>query len=288
VLRFLSMKVLLVGGSSSLASVFLPTLSPFADVLTAGRSNCDLKLDLRWDVERFEIPPGIDCVVNLAANFGGHDFESMLSAEETNAVGVLKLADTCRKAGVSHFIQISSIFTELNENSQLFNSYALSKRHAEELLNLYHQNTGYSTLVLRPSRIYGEGETFRRHQPFLYALLDKAEANQNIVLNGNNDAIRNFIYCKDVAEIVSLAIQARLEGVFQCAAIANLRMSQIAAAAIAACGSSSKILFNRLEVDIPDNPLEVNVELFHLLRYFPQVSLVDGLAREVARRRDTV
>jgi nucleoside-diphosphate-sugar epimerase len=287
VLRFALMKVLLIGGSSSLAGVFIPALSPFADVLTAGRSNCDLELDLRWDVKHFEIPAGIDCVVNLAANFGGHDFESMLSAEETNAVGVLKLADACRKAGVSHFIQISSIFTELNENSQVFNSYALSKRHAEELLSLYRQNTGFPTLVLRPSRIYGEGETFRRHQPFLYALLDKAETNQNIILNGNNDAIRNFIYCKDVAEIVLLAIQARLEGVFQCAAITNLRMSQIAAAAITACGSSSEILFNRLEADIPDNPLEVNDQLFHLLRYFPQVSLVDGLAREVARRRDT-
>ena len=281
------MKVLLIGGSSSLAGVFVPALSPFADVLTAGRSNCDLELDLRWDPKHFKIPSGIECVVNLAANFGGHDFESMLSAEETNAVGVLKLADACRKAGVNHFIQISSIFAELNENSQLFNSYALSKRHAEELLILYRQNTGYPTLVLRPSRIYGEGETFRRHQPFLYALLDKAQANQNIVLNGNNDAIRNFIYCRDVAEIVLRAIQVRLEGVFQCAATTNLRMSQIAAAAIAACGSSSKILFNREEVDIPDNPLEVNDELFHLLAYFPQVSLEDGLAREVARRMDT-
>ena len=281
------MKVLLIGGNSSLAGVFIPALSAFADVLTAGRNNCDLKLDLRWDVQHFEIPPGIDCVVNLAANFGGHDFESMLLAEETNALGVLKLADACRKAGVSHFIQISSIFAQLNESSQLFNSYALSKRHAEELLSLYSQSTGFPTLVLRPSRIYGEGETFRRHQPFLYTILDKAQASQNIVLNGNNDAIRNFIHCEDVAEIVSRAIQVRLEGVFQCAAITNLRMSQIAAAAVAACGSSSEILFNRTEVDIPDNPLEVNDDVFRLLQYFPQVALVDGLAREVARRRST-
>ena len=281
------MRVLLVGGTSSLVEVLSSVLLPHAEVLTAGRNNCDLKLDLRLGAEHFHIPKGLDCVVNLAAHFGGDDFESILGAEEVNAVGTLKLANACREAGAGHFIQISSIFAELNENSRLFSSYALSKRHAEELLSLYCQNTGFPTLILRPSRIYGEGEIFRRHQPFLYALLDQAETNQIIVLNGNNDAVRNFIHCKDVAQVVLRAIQFRLEGVFQCAATTNLRMSQIAAAAVTACGSSSEIVFNRAEEDIPDNPLEVDDQLFQHLQFFPQVSLVEGLALEVARRRDT-
>ena len=139
---------------------------------------------------------------------------------------------------------------------------------------------------MRPSRIFGEGETFRRHQPFLYALLDQAQDNQDIILNGSNDALRNFIHVQDVAEIVSRAIRLRLEGIFQCASTSNLRISEIAQAAIAACESTSKVSFNNSSSDIPDNFLEVDDNLFQLVQYFPEVSLEEGLSREVRRRRE--
>ena len=47
------MKILLSGGHSSLAQVLRPVLELFAEVLTAGRSGCDVELDLTWPAERF-------------------------------------------------------------------------------------------------------------------------------------------------------------------------------------------------------------------------------------------
>ena len=280
------MKILLVGGNSSLAAVLSNSLLCFAEVITAGRSNCDIELDMSWGVQEFDLPNGLDCVVNLSAHFGGPDFDSILGAEEVNAIGSLKLADASMRAGGTHFVQISSIFAELANESPLHNAYSLSKRHAEELLRLYGENSGIAILILRPSRIFGEGETFRRHQPFLYALLDQAQDNQDIILNGSNDALRNFIHVQDVAEIVSRAIRLRLEGIFQCASTSNLRISEIAQAAIAACESTSKVSFNNSSSDIPDNFLEVDNNLFRLVQYFPEVSLEEGLSREVRRRRE--
>ena len=282
------MKILLVGGSSSIALALHPVLSSMANVLTAGRSNSDIELDMRWGVEQFKIPSGLDCVVNLSANFGGQDFESILAAEEINAIGALKLAQACKSVGVSHMIQISSIFAERDDRNPLYNSYAMSKRHGEELLSLYCRNVGLPLLILRPSRIYGEGENYRRHQPFLYDLLDQAQTNETIVLNGSNDAIRNFIHVDDVVEIISRIIQLQIEGIFQCAGISNLQISQIAAIAVDVCDSSSKIVFDPEQKDIPDNSLEVDETLFQLINYFPMVTLDDGLIREVVRRRGEV
>ena len=50
------MKILLVGGQSALAQVLRPVLDSFAEVLTAGRSGCDVELDLTWSADRFKLP----------------------------------------------------------------------------------------------------------------------------------------------------------------------------------------------------------------------------------------
>lgn len=279
------MKILLAGGHSSLAQVLRPVLASFAEVLTAGRSGCDITLDLSWPAERFELPEDVEAVVQLVANFGGRDFASMLAAEEVNALGALKLAHACHRAGVGQLVQISSIFAGLAEDSPFYNSYALSKRHAEELTQMYCRSVGLPLAILRPAQLYGEGEAFRCHQPFLYALLDSAQCGRDIVLFGRNDALRNFIHVADVAEIVARVVQLRIEGRYDCASLTNLRFSEIAAAAVVAFGSASGIRFDADKADIPDNAFDADDALYRRIGYFPQISLVQGLAREAARRR---
>lgn len=279
------MKILLAGGHSSLAQVLRPVLASFAEVLTAGRSGCDITLDLSWPAERFELPEDVEAVVHLAAHFGGRDFASMLAAEEVNALGALKLAHACHRAGAAQLVQISSIFAGLGEDSPFYNSYALSKRHAEELTQMYCRSVGLPLAILRPAQLYGEGEAFRRHQPFLYALLDSAQCGRDIVLFGRNDALRNFIHVADVAEIVARVVQLRIEGRYDCASLTNVRFSEIAAAAVAAFGSASSIRFDADKADIPDNAFDADDALYRRIGYFPQISLVQGLAREAARRR---
>ncbi len=280
------MKILLAGGHSSLAKVLRPVLASFAEVLTAGRSGCDVTLDLAWPAERFELPAGLDAVIHLAAHFGGQDFDTMLAAEDVNVLGALKLAHACTCAGVGQLVQVSSIFAGLDEDSPFYNSYALSKRHAEELTRLYCRSAGLPLAILRPAQLYGEGESFRRHQPFLFTLLDLAQRGEDIVLYGSNDARRNFIHVEDVAEVFSRVVQHRIEGRYDCASLLNVRFSEIAAAAVAAFGSASAIHFDATKPDIPDNAFAADDSLYRLIDYFPCISLAQGLAREAARRRD--
>lgn len=279
------MKILLAGGNSSLANALRSPLESFAEVLTAGRDGCDLELDLSWPADRFALPDGLDAVINLAAHFGGNDFNAMLAAETVNVLGALNLAHACARAQVGHLVQVSSIFAALDEASPFFNSYALSKRHGEELARLYCRSAGLPLAIIRPGQLYGEGEAFRRHQPFMYALMDRAQRGEDIVLFGSNDAQRNFIHIDDVAEVIARVVRQRVEGRYVCAGLSNVRFSEIAAAAVAAFGTGSTIRFDAERPDVPDNAVRADDALYRLIDYFPRISLERGLAREAGRRK---
>jgi UDP-glucose 4-epimerase len=279
------MKILLVGGNSTLALALRPALAAFADVVTAGRSGCDVMLDLAWPVARFELPTGLDTVIHLGASFGGQDVDAMLAAEEVNVQGALKLAHACKRAGVGHLVQISSIFAGLRDDSPFFNVYALSKRQGEELTQLYCRGAGLPLTILRPSQMKGDGESHRKHQPILYSLLDRAQRGEDIVLYGSNDAQRNFIHVDDVAEIIARTVRQRIEGLYTCANPVNVRFSEMAAAAVSAFGSTSTVRFDPSKADIADNAFAADESLYQRIGYFPTLSMSQGMAREAARRR---
>ncbi|WP_435213927.1 NAD-dependent epimerase/dehydratase family protein [Luminiphilus sp. nBUS_16] len=278
------MKVLLVGGSSSLALAVRTALPSSIDVVSGGRHGCDVQLDLMSPAEELLIP-SVDTVINCAANFGGTAAPQMLAAEDVNVLGVLKLAQACFLGGASHFLSVSSIFATLNSGSPFFNVYALSKRHSDELLQLYCRQAGMPLTILRPGQFYGEWDSFRMHQPLIYSFLDKAESGEEIVINGNNDALRNFVYVDDVAQVIVRIIERAVLGTYNCCALRNVRFSQIAERAVEAVGSQSEIRFDRSKPDIPDNGFDADNTLFQAIDFQPKVSLSEGFQKIVARRR---
>ena len=170
------MKVVIVGGTSSLGSALRMVLSESCEVITAGRTNCDLALDLTWPLEqRMVLPDDVDVIVHTAAHFGGKTAADIVEAENVNVLGTLKLCQAAASAKARHFILISSIFASLNEDSEHHSIYALSKRHAEDVARFVCATHSLPLTVLRPSQIYGAGPRFRAHQPFLHAMMDKAK-----------------------------------------------------------------------------------------------------------------
>jgi nucleoside-diphosphate-sugar epimerase len=279
------MKILIVGGHSAVAQALRPVLSTFADVLTAGRSGCEITLDLAAEDAQFRLPAGLDTVIHLAAHFGGKDFAGILGAEQVNVLGSLKLCHAAQCAGVGHLVQVSTIFAGLGTDSPFFSSYSLSKRHAEDVARLYCSSVSLPLVILRPAQIYGVGATFRKHQPFLYDIIDKAENNEEIVFYGTNDARRNLIHAQDVAEVIAQVVRLRIQGLYTCPALANVRYSEIAAAAVRAFDSSSQISFAADKPDILDNAFEPDDRLYRQINFFPRVTLELGMNKEAAYRK---
>lgn len=280
------MKILIIGGGSSLAQLLKPILAEFAEVIETCRTGKGPNLDLLWPEDQLVLPSGMDAVINMAAHFGGRDFASILIAEQVNCLGALKVAHACQKAGARHLVHLSTTYAMLAEGDAFYGAYSLSKRHGEELATFYCRTIGLPLTVLRPSQIYGAGAASRKHQPLFYHILDKAESNEDIQFYGSNDALRNLIHAEDVAQVIARVVQERIVGTYTCASFQNVRCSEVARAAIKAFGSSSSISFLVDKPDIPDNPFDVDDTLYQQLGWFPCISLEEGMFKEVAKKSE--
>lgn len=278
------MKILIVGGKSALAAVLKPILSEFAEVITAGREGCQLYLDLTQPWETFNIPNDIDVVINTAGSFGGKTFDGMFKTEDINVLGVLKLCYACTNAHVKQLVLVSSIFALLEKSSSFYSIYALSKKHSDEVAEIYCAANQLPLTIIRPSQFYGSGIDQRKHQPFLSAIIEKVANNEDVLIYGTNDALRNFIHVEDVARVIALAIQKKLEGTYTCMNPNNVSYSEIASAAIKAFQSSSVVKFIKEKPNIPDNIFDLDTTIFRLLDYYPKISILLGMEKEVAYR----
>lgn len=278
------MKILIAGGQSSLAQVLRPALASFAEVLTAGRSGCDVELDMSWPVERFRLPQGVDVIINTVAHFGGGGFEAFFAAENVNTLGGLKLCHAALKSGARNLVNISSINACLDSRSEYYGIYALSKRHADESMRLFCDKEGLPCTILRPSQLYGDMYGFRKHQPLLYSTIDRALSNEDIVIYGGRDALRNYLHADDFCRIIVAVVGGHVNGVYSCTSSANASLLEVAHAAVKAAGSRSKVVFNATMKDIPDNIFPYDDTLYREIGVYPAIGIEEGIARLVARR----
>lgn len=261
-----------------------PALSEWAEVITAGRQDCDIQLDLADPIEKISFPEGIDTVIHLAAAFGGQLAKEIMEAENINVLGTLKLCEASVRANVKHFIFISSIYAGLREGDPHYSIYALSKRHAEELTGFFCSVHLLPLTIIRPSQIYGATENFRKHQPFLYTLADKAEKGEDISFFGTHDPLRNYIYIDDLVNIIEKVVQNKVTGFFSCTNTADVSFSQIARAALEAFGSNGSVHFLKDKPDIADNIFEKDLSLYKKIDFYPTVTIEEGM-KKIAHQR---
>jgi len=167
-------KILIVGGNSSIAKALNSLLSINHEVITAGRTNCDLYINLFDPVSKIKIPDNIDVVINAAAHFVGDTSRFIYEAEYINVLGLLKLCEVSYNSSVKHFISLSSIFSHLKEGAQQYSIYSISKRHAEEVIKEFCRIYPLPLTILRPGQVYGNVSDFESKQPFLYHIISKA------------------------------------------------------------------------------------------------------------------
>ena len=262
-----------------------PVLSAFSEVITAGRKYCDINLDLNDPIEKISLPRDIDVVIHTAAHFGGKTPKEILEAEDVNVLGTLKLCQAAVRAKARMFILISSIFSCLNKNSAHYSIYALSKKHSEEIAEFYCSTHSLSLTILKPSQLYGNGDNFRVHQPFFYAIVDKAEKGEDITIYGSHDALRNYIHVDDLTNIISRVVHNKIEGIYPCMHTTDVTFSQIAKAALSAFNSKGKIQFLKEKADIPDNIFKKDTSLYKKIGFYPQISIEDGMKRIALYRK---
>ena len=282
------MKILIIGGTSSLGTALKNAFQESDEVITAGRKNCDISIDLRDPVEKIVFPNDIDVVIHTAAHFGGKEAAEIIECENINVVGTLKLFRAAAQANVKHFVLISSIFAMLKKDSEHFGIYSLTKKHAEDVAEFYCSKFSIPLTILRPSQIYGNMDSFSKHQPFFYAIADKAEGGEDITFYGNNDALRNFIHADDLVAIIAFVIQNKVEGKYSCMHPEDIAYSRIANAAISAFKSKSEVQFLKDKPDIPDNIFEKDFSLYERIHFYPEISIEKGMEMMATYRNNLI
>jgi nucleoside-diphosphate-sugar epimerase len=271
------MKVLIIGGTSSLGRALKPVLTGFSEIITAGRKDCDITIDLNDPPEKIIIPDHVDTIIHTAADFGGKSAKEILDAESVNVLGTLKLCQAAVQAKSKHFIFISSIYAGLNENAAQHSIYALSKKHAEEVAKFYCSAHALPLTILRPSPIYGNDDSFRRHQPFFYTILDKAANGEDVTLYGSHDPLRNYIHIDDLTNIIAKVVQNKITGTYPCTQTTDVTYSQIARTALTAFNSKGSVHFLKDKPDIPDNIFEKDDTLYKKINFYPAISMEEGI-----------
>jgi len=270
------MKILLVGSNAALSENLIPTLSEKYEVIKAARKNADIYLDLEKDVNN--IPVNVDVIVNVAAYFDT-DTSNVIKAYETNTVGVLKLCMEAKKQKIKHFVQISSASAFVQSDSPYYTQYAISKRHADEIVEHFCNVNQIPLTVIRPSQIYGASDSFRKNQPFFYAMIDRAECGEDITIYGAHNPQRNYIHAEDVACSIYEVIRQKIEGVFSCIYPHDTSFAEIAETIFGVYDSKNKIVFYKEQKDIPDNIFEKDLRLYERINRFPQVDLKTGIKK---------
>ena len=193
------------------------------DVEEAGDSWSDDRVQvIRGDVcdegTMLRATEGAEVVVHLAANTGVEPSVRDPRADfTTNALGTLNCLEAARRHGVRRFV-FSSSGAALGDCAPPFHEklaprvaspYGAGKLSGEAYCSAYHRSFGVPTVALRFSNVYGPGSD--RKDSLVARFTRQALAGETILIHGDGEQTRDFLYIDDLARGVDRAIFA--EGV---------------------------------------------------------------------------
>ena len=162
----------------------------------------------------------IDIVYYLAsASIPASSWESPQFDIENNLIPFIKFLECISKLNVKKIIFTSSAGTiygssieKLNENSNKkpFSPYGINKITMEYYLSYFEIKHNLKHDIYRVSNIYGEGQNTSKGLGIINTFLEKIIKDKKVVVFGDGEIIRNYIYVKDVAEQLGYSLKSDL------------------------------------------------------------------------------
>lgn len=138
-----------------------------------------------------------------------------------NATGTLRMLEASHKAGVKHFIYISSAavydepkYLPIDEEHPLKpkSPYGASKLAGEAYV-LYPRNISLKTTILRLFNIYGQGQN-PSYAGVITKFLKSINEKKPPTIFGDGEQTRDFIHVSDVAKAIEKALESETEGIY--------------------------------------------------------------------------
>ena len=162
-----------------------------------------------------------DAVVHLAAQTLVSD--SMVDPENDmyqNVAGIVRILECCRKYGVKRVIFSSSAATYGDVADSVLpisetlpqtplSFYGLTKKTAENYLDLYHLAYGLDYVVLRFANVYGERQGDGGEGGVISIFTKRLAQGKGITIFGDGKQTRDFVYAGDIADGIIKALETK-------------------------------------------------------------------------------
>lgn len=274
------MRIMILGHTSLLAGNLIRELAQRHEIVKAGRGpNADVFLDIALGIEGAANVPSCDAMVHCVASFEPDSLEGGLRNERVNSLGAFAAAQLCLSSGCKHLVYCSSISCIRHPENEYYNSYAISKSHGEDNLALCCEQLGIRFTSLRISQLYDAAGEARRHQPFLYHIVDQAQKSQDIFFWGVEDRLRNLVFIEDLPLIVERVLELEVTGVHPVVSPTSHTLSQIAAVAYDVFETSGSISFLADKQNIKSIHIPPMTDLYTQIGMHPETDLRQGLRR---------
>ena len=179
---------------------------------------------IKTDISKFDSLKKIfkknkfDISVNLAAQAGvRYSVKNPKEYVYSNVLGFYNILELSRlfKIKKIFYASSSSVYGEqkkfpVKENQKLIpkNIYSLSKKHNEEIADLYQRYYGLKLLGLRFFTVYGE---WGRPDMLMLKYMIAKQKKKKFILNNEGNHYRDFTYIKDVTTILSKLIFSKIK-----------------------------------------------------------------------------
>lgn len=251
-----------------------------------------MHLDVRENGKLLESLEGVDAVVHLAALTSVQEsIMRPLLYEEVNATGTLNVLNQSVRAGVKRFIFISSaavygnpIKKSIDENhpTNPLSPYAVSKLKAEKYCRAYSRMGKINTTILRLFNVYGPRQLYNQYSAVITQFIDRINDNQQPIIFGDGEQVRDFIYVGDVVEYISKAIDSDIQDTINIGTGTETTINQLAQL-IAKISNKSNItpLYQPAkEGDIRYSNADIS-KAIKTLEYIPKIALEEGLKKTI-------
>lgn len=209
-----------------------------------------------------------------------------------NVAMIDNLCATLGQAACAHIVYVSSDsvydsrFTQINEETCCDSSdlYALAHIVREKLLAKACQSANTPLAIVRPSAIYGAGDTHDSYGPNRF--LRTARTEGKITLFGQGEEARDHVYIDDVTQIILECLLRGSTGVINAVSGTALTFHEVARKIVAAIGRPVAIETTARRVSIVHKRFDP-AALFQAFPGFVTTSLDAGIRKSLAHLSGT-
>jgi nucleoside-diphosphate-sugar epimerase len=282
------MKIIILGSTSFIAHYLKNLLhNNHHEVLLAGRKQADIYIDISTDEILSKVPMA-DALIHCASSFGSNNFLDSKANYMTNVVGMFTVVKLAMKANCRQIINLSSVSAEHQTINEL-NSYGLTKLHGEMLLSWLAEQNSLQVTTLRCSQIYDYAGLAKKHQPFLYFIINEIINYRKITLYGKEDPMRNYLHVNDLCKIILGCLEKNIIGNYGCIHPDSYKITELLAIVYNALQIEPDFEFDCSRPDLPNFKLpSYHNSILELCNYQDPITLAAAIPQIALNQKLTI